>query len=225
MKNRLLGFAIPISIFILTIGAIGGGIIKFTFFPSIASDRVIVTLKMPQGTNEAITDSIISDIEAKTWILNDSLKTEYGLDTPIENVIKNIGPGTSTAKLTINLLPGEKRNFPSYVVSTALNDMVGYISESEAIEYGSGSNFGGKPVSLSIMGRNTNELKAAKDFIKDNLRKNALLKDLADNDPAGIKEIKIQLKDKAHALGFTLNDVIAQVRSGFFGYELSLIHI
>ena len=220
MKNRLLGFAIPISFFMLTIGAIGGGIIKFTFFPSIASDRVIVTLKMPQGTNEAITDSIISDIEAKTWVLNDSLKTTFGLDTPIENVIKNIGPGTSTAKLTINLLPGEKRNFPSYIVSTALNEKVGFISEAEAIEYGSGSNFGGKPVSLSIMGRNTNELKAAKDFVKDNLRKNALLKDLADNDPEGIKEIKIQLKDKAYALGFTLNDVIAQVRSGFFGYEV-----
>lgn len=220
MKNRLLGFAIPISIFALTIGAIGGGIIKFTFFPQIASDQVIVTLKMPQGTNEAITDSIISDIETKAWSLNDSLEEVYGLEDPIQNVIKEVGPGTSTAKLTVNLLPGESRNFPSFIVSTSLSEKVGNINSAEAVEYGSGSNFGGKPVSLSIMGRNTDELKAAKNFIKDNLKKNALLKDLADNDPAGIKEIKIQLKDNANALGFTLNDVIAQVRSGFFGYEV-----
>lgn len=220
MKNRLLGFAIPISIFALTIGAIGGGIIKFTFFPQIASDQVIVTLKMPQGTNEAITDSIISDIETKAWSLNDSLENVYGLEDPIQNVIKEVGPGTSTAKLTVNLLPGESRNFPSFIVSTSLSEKVGNINSAEAVEYGSGSNFGGKPVSLSIMGRNTDELKAAKNFIKNNLKKNALLKDLADNDPAGIKEIKIQLKDNANALGFTLNDVIAQVRSGFFGYEV-----
>ena len=220
LKNKLLGFAIPISILILTIGSIGGGIIKFTFFPQMASDRVIVTLKMPQGTNETITDSIITDIETKAWALNDSLEKEYNLEDPIQNVIKQVGPGTSTAKLTINLLPGEKRNFPSFIVSTSLSEKVGYINSAEAVEYGSGSNFGGKPVSLSIMGRNTEELKAAKIFIKDNLRRNALLKDLSDNDPAGIKEIKIQLKDNAYALGFTLNDVIAQVRSGFYGHEV-----
>lgn len=220
MKNRALGFAIPIALLVLTIGSIGGGIIKFTFFPQIASDRVVVTLKMPQGTNETITDSIITSIEAKAWGLTDSLEQEYGLENPIENIIKKVGPGTSTASLSINLLPGEKRNFPSYIVSTSLSERVGDINSAEAVEYGSGSNFGGKPVSLSIMGRNTEKLKAAKDFIKGELRKNTLLKDLTDNDPDGIKEIKITLKENAYALGFTLNDVIGQVRSGFFGFEV-----
>ncbi|MFT4753959.1 MAG: multidrug efflux pump subunit AcrB [Salibacteraceae bacterium] len=220
IKNKALGMAIPIALLLLTLGSIGGGIIKFTFFPQIASDRVVVTLKMPQGTNETITDSIITSIEQKAWGLTDSLEQTYGLENPIENIIKKVGPGTSTASLNINLLPGEKRNFPSYIVSTSLSERVGNIGSAEAIEYGSGSNFGGKPVSLSIMGRNTIELKAAKDFIKGELRKNTLLKDLTDNDPEGIKEIKITLKENAYALGFTLNDVISQVRSGFFGSEV-----
>ncbi|MCK5278253.1 MAG: efflux RND transporter permease subunit, partial [Cyclobacteriaceae bacterium] len=55
LKNKFLGFAIPIAILAVTLGSIGGGIIRFTFFPSIASDRVSVTLKMPQGTNESLT--------------------------------------------------------------------------------------------------------------------------------------------------------------------------
>ena len=46
-----------------------------------------------------------------------------------------------------------------------------------------------------------------------------LLKDISDNDPAGIKEIKITLKDNAYAMGFRLNNVISQVRSGFFGFQ------
>lgn len=220
MKNRLLGFAIPISMFILTIGSIGGGIIRFTFFPQIASDRVVVTLKMPQGTNEMITDSIITSIEEKTWILNEQLKEDYNLDQPIESVIKKVGPGTSTASLNINLLPGEQRNFKSFVVSTALNDMVGSLDEAESLEFGSGSNFGGKPISLSLMGSNTEELKGAKNYIKTELRKNPLLKDINDNDPEGIKEINISLKDKAYAMGFSLNSVINQVRSGFFGFQV-----
>jgi multidrug efflux pump subunit AcrB len=220
MKNRLLGFAIPIAMLILTVGAIGGGIIKFTFFPQIASDRVVVTLKMPQGTNEQITDSIISRIEEKAWALNTQLEDEYQIDDPIQSVIKKIGPGTSTASLNINLLPGEKRNFKSFVVSTTLSEMVGDINQAEAIEFGSGSNFGGKPVSLALMSNNTEELKAAKNFIKGELKKNSLLKDLTDNDPDGIKEINISLKEEAYAMGFTLNNVISQVRSGFFGHQV-----
>lgn len=220
MKNRLLGFAIPISILILTIGSIGGGIIKFTFFPQIASDRVVVTLKMPQGTNEIITDSIISHIEDQTWILNKELQKEYDLEDPIQSVIKKIGPGTSTASLSINLLPGENRNFPSYVVSTNLSEMVGDIYEAEAVEFGSGSNFGGKPISVALMSNNTSELKLAKEYLKVELRKNPLLKDITDNDPEGIKEINITLKDRAHSMGFTLNSVISQIRSGFFGYQV-----
>jgi len=220
MNNKLLGFAIPIAMLILTIGSIGGGIIRFTFFPQIASDRVVVTLKMPQGTNETITDSIITSIENQAWILNKKLEEEYGVDNPIQNIIKKIGPGTATASLNINLLPGERRNFKSFVVSTTLSEMVGEIRSAEAVQYGSGSNFGGKPVSLSLMGSNSSELKAAKIFLRGELQKNALLKDITDNDPEGIKEISISLKENAYAMGFTLNSVIGQIRSGFFGHQI-----
>ena len=71
LKNKFLGFAIPIALLIFSIGAIGGGIVGTSFFPRIASDRISVNLKMPQGTNEMITDSIISSIEEKTWEINE----------------------------------------------------------------------------------------------------------------------------------------------------------
>ena len=46
-----------------------------------------------------------------------------------------------------------------------------------------------------------------------------LLKDVADNDPAGIKEIQLQLKENAYLLGLDLRTVMNQVRSGFFGAQ------
>jgi multidrug efflux pump subunit AcrB len=51
------------------------------------------------------------------------------------------------------------------------------------------------------------------------LENNPLLKDVTDNDPAGIKEVKITLKDNAYLLGLNLQTVMAQVRSGFFGFQ------
>lgn len=221
LKNKVLGFAIPIALLAVTIGSMGGGIIRFTFFPSIASDRVSISLKMPQGTNEMITDSVISKIEQAVWLVNDEYtKKQTENKQVVESVIKTIGPGISNARLTVNLLPGEERDVPSFVISNAINEKVGPLYGIESVEYGSGGNFGGSPVSVSLMGNNIEELKAAKNILKTALSNNSLLKDVSDNDPAGIKEIKIQLKDNAYALGFTLNDVISQVRSGFFGLQV-----
>ena len=221
LKNKFLGFAIPIAILAVTIGSMNGGIIRFTFFPSIASDRVTITLKMPQGTNENLTDSLITKIEEAAWLVNDDFtKRQTDNKQVIENIIKTIGPGTSNASLRINLLPGEERDFPSFAIATAINDKVGPLYGVESVEFGSGGNFGGKPVSVSLMGNNIEELKGAKEILKDALAENPLLKDVSDNDPAGIKEIEIKLKDNAYPLGFTLSDVIGQVRSGFFGLQV-----
>jgi multidrug efflux pump subunit AcrB len=45
------------------------------------------------------------------------------------------------------------------------------------------------------------------------------LKDVADNDPAGIKEIRLELKENAYLLGLDLRTVMNQVRAGFFGSQ------
>ncbi|MEP2026112.1 MAG: efflux RND transporter permease subunit [Reichenbachiella sp.] len=218
LNNRVLGFAIPIFLFMLTIGSIGGGIIRVTFFPQIASDRISVSLKMPQGTHESITDSIISHIETVAWEVGQEFDTQQEGDA-IENMVRRMGPGTSTASLNINLLAGENRNFPSHEMSSALRERVGEIHGAESVVFGSGGNFGGKPISMALLSDNIEELKEAKKIMKSYLQANPLVKDIEDNDPQGIKEIKITLKDEAYAMGFRLNDVISQVRSGFFGYQ------
>ena len=136
------------------------------------------------------------------------------------NIIKRIGPGTANASLKVNLLPGEERDFSAGEIADAIAERAKDYPQAESVVFDSGSNFGGKPVSVSLMGYNIKELKAAKLEMKAKLKENTLLRDISDNDPAGIKEIKVKLKDKAYMLGFTLNDVIGQVRAGFNGLQV-----
>ncbi len=220
LKNKFLGFAIPIALLIFSIGAIGGGIVGTSFFPRVASDRISVNLKMPQGTNERITDSIISSIEKNVWKVNETFtKKQSGDKDVVQNIIKRVGPGTSNASLTINLLPGEKRDFPSSEINNAIRKKVGTIIGVESLVFGSNSNFGGSPVAISLLGNNIKELKAVKNELKKAMINNSLLKDVSDNDPAGIKEIQIKLKDKAYLLGLNLQGIMSQVRAGFFGFQ------
>ena len=221
LKHKFFGFAIPLALLIFSVGAIGGGIVGTSFFPRIASDAVNITLKMPQGTNEKITDSIISSIEEKAWIVNEQYnKEQFDGESVVQNVIKRIGPGTSNASLRVNLLPGELRgDLASQEITNKIRELTGKVYGVESLIFGSGGNFGGSPVAVSLLSNNIDELKAAKDELKTELNANPILKDVADNDPAGIKEIQIKLKDKAEILGLNLQAVMSQVRSGFFGFQ------
>jgi len=224
LKYKMLTFGIFTMLLILTFGSIGGGIIRTSFFPRIASDRVQVELLMPNGTNEKVTDSIISMIDGKAEIVNQELTEKYlkGTDKVLfENVIRRVGPGSSAATLTINLLPGEERPdaIRSDLVTNRLRELVGPVIGVESLIYGSGGNFGGDPVSISLLGNDIAELKAAKTELKTAMVNNSALKDVADNDPAGIKEIRLELKENAYLLGLDLRAVMNQVRAGFFGTQ------
>ena len=221
LNNRLFAFAIPLALLILTAGAIGGGVIGLSFFPSISSDRVAVVLTMPEGTSEQITDSIAQKIEAAAWVVNEDFKEKQsGGKSVIENSIRRIGPGTSNATIELNLLTGEERDFPSNVIANAIEKETGPIYGPESVVFGAGRFFGGKPVSISLTGNNIGDLKGAKTALKDAFKENDRLKDITDNDPAGIKEIKLELKENAYLLGLSLNDVMGQVRAGFFGQSV-----
>jgi multidrug efflux pump subunit AcrB len=224
LKYQLLTFSVFFAMIALTIGSMGGGFIRTAFFPRIASDRVQIDLRMPNGTNAAVTDSIISYIERQALIANEELTAKYlpGSDKKLfENTIKRLGPGSSTATLEINLLPGEERpdNVVSSIITSRIRELVGPMPEAESLIYGSGGNFGGSPVSVSLLGNNIEELKAAKAELKAAMESNALLKDVTDNDPQGIKEVRLKLKESAALLGLNVRSVMSQVRSGFFGVQ------
>jgi multidrug efflux pump subunit AcrB len=225
LRYKFLMFSFFIVFFILTKSSFEAGIIRGAFFPRIASDRVTITLNMPNGTNAKVTDSIISFIEEKAKVVTKEINDEYiGADADkylVENMIRKIGPGSSVASLEVNLLPGEERpnEITSNLVSNRIKDAVGPVIGIESLIYGSGGNFGGLPVSVSLLGNNIAELKGVKKELKTVLENNILLKDVTDTDPAGIKEVRLQLNESAYALGLNLRTVMTQVRSAFFGAQ------
>ncbi|MDG1660716.1 MAG: efflux RND transporter permease subunit [Winogradskyella sp.] len=225
LQHKFFTIALFVVFTILTVSSIQGGIVRVSFFPQIASDQVAINLNMPNGTNVKVTDSIISFIEEKAIEVTKEINDEYLKKNSekylVENIIKTIGPGSSTAQLSINLLPGEYRSndITTDLVGNRIRDRVGPIFGAESLVFGGGRNFGGNPISVSLLGSNISELKAVKTELKANLEKNILLKDVKDNDPIGIKEIRIELNESAYALGLDLRTVMGQVRSAFFGAQ------
>ncbi|MCB9275640.1 MAG: efflux RND transporter permease subunit [Lewinellaceae bacterium] len=222
MHNKFLSFAIITAVLVLTFGAIGGGIIRTTFFPVIERDDIQITLQMPAGTREHITMDWLSHIEEAAWRANEQLSEHYfkGEKQAIQRVEKNLGPSTYAGSLSVNLLDGESRDSLSLrEVINAIRLEVGDIPMAEVVSYGAQTAFG-KPISISLVGENYNELKQATEQAKSEMAALSELADVVDNNQEGLREVNITLKEKGRYLGLNLQEVVGQVRSGFFGSEV-----
>ncbi len=229
MKHKWITVSIPFAFVFLTIGLLGGGFIGVTFFPFIDGDTLPINISQVAGRQEADTDSLLARIERVSWSVNEELKTERpdGADV-ILGIKRDIGrndfgdAGGHAGKLTLQLLDGEERNMDSYLIANRIRQAVGPLPEAQRISYGRTSVFG-KPVSVSLLGNNMNELNKARDLLVNELNNFATLKDITDSNQEGRREINIELKPRANALGLTLRDVAGQVRQGFFGQEAQRI--
>jgi multidrug efflux pump subunit AcrB len=222
MYNKLLTFSIIFAVLVLTFGAVGGGIIRTTFFPIIERDDIQIALKLPAGTREHITLDWLDHLEAAAWRANEQISQHFfkGEKQAILKIEKNLGPSTYGGNLNISLLDGENRDSLSVrEVINAIRQEAGEIPVAEVVTYGAQSAFG-KPISLSLVGENYTELKAATEAVKAEMRALSELADVVDNNQEGLREVNISLKEKGRYLGLNLQEVVGQVRSGFFGSEV-----
>jgi multidrug efflux pump subunit AcrB len=220
LNNRLITFGGFFFLLMLTVGMLRGGFIKATFFPFIERDSIAIDVEMPPGTRDTKTQEVIQRIESATWAANEHFKSqrEDGLDV-VTKVQSTLGPLSNQGKINIRLLKSEILDMQSFIIANKIRELTGPVYEAQNISFGGGQPFG-KPVSVSLLGNDLGELESAKEELKAEMLSLSSLTDVVDTDKRGIKEVNVRLKEKAHLLGLTTQDVVSQIRQGFFGNEV-----
>ncbi|MBF0431499.1 MAG: efflux RND transporter permease subunit [Fibrobacteria bacterium] len=226
MQNKLAIVAVPVAGLMLVIGLVKGGFVEISSFPHIDRDNINIDLTLTSGIQEQVTDSILQEIEKKAWEVNQEYKKKRkdGRDILLSTK-RSIGSnglrdaGSHTGSIRMELLPGELRGIESSEITNHLREKVGAVSGAQRLAFGGGG-FWGKPVSISLLGHDLNKLSRAKEMMKDKLEEYSSLRDVIDNDTQGKREIAITLLPKAHAIGFSVAEIMTQVRQGFFGQEI-----
>ncbi|MEL7220761.1 MAG: efflux RND transporter permease subunit, partial [Bacteroidota bacterium] len=205
----------------LSFGALSGGFVKTTFFPVIERDDLSISLQMPAGTREGITQKWLNHLEAAVWEANEELSSTYFNDEQqaIQKVEITLGPSTYKGAVAVKLLDGEERGeLSSREIINTIREKAGPVDEAEVLSYGAPSAFG-KPISISLVGENFTELRAATQAVKGSMQQIVGLTDVVDNNQEGLQEVNVRLKEKANYLNLDIQDVVGQIRQGFFGSE------
>jgi len=227
MRYRLISVAFLFGLFPLILGLVQGGIIKSTFFPRIPFSGFSVDLVLKAGTPEKKTMEFVKRFEQQVWELNKELKDKYpGEEDFIDNTFGALGTisdgsesGGHAGSVQVFHRDLDGDPIDGFELISLIRKKIGEVPEAEKLTVGGFMRFG-KPVSVRILGKNMDELVAAKDYLKSELNNISELKEIKDDMTIGKREIEIDLNQQAYFLGLTHNEITKQIRQGFFGEEV-----
>jgi len=222
----------PLALIMITIGLFQGGQIQSTFFPAIPFDFFNVNLAFTPGSGEKQTFEYLADFEDAMWELNEEIKEEYDFPEGVLNyTFISMGNafngqefGAHSGNIFVLLRNLEDAPLTSFEIVEKLRAKIGPVPEAEKFTVEGLATFG-IPVSISLLGKDLDELQQAKDFMMREMGMIKILKDINDNNAIGKREVQLELKPKAYFLGLTHNDITSQVRQGFFGGQAQRLQI
>ena len=233
------------GIFVLTIGVMLSGFLKFSFFPAVEDDLAIATIEYPSGTPIEISVEGFKYLEQAASLLEKELKREFPNQKVIKNRLSTIGylpmltktsrgpgnlnalfAGPNMAEVALELAPSENRTISTEEVVRKWRNIMPNLPGVKEISFKSDLFSAGDPINIQLSSKYMDDLISAKDELKTQLVRFPGVFDVADNYNVGKEEISINLLPAAKNYGVSMMMVASQVRQAFYGLEaVSYTHL
>lgn len=220
-----------VGLFILTIFLTSVVKPPVLFFPVNEPTTVMVFIKMPEGTDQQVTDSVTTLVEQRIYAV-------LGEDNPnVESVISNVGFGagegffdrsvaSNKGKITVNFIEQKDRTGPSTLtyldqIRETVKNIPGTKISVEKNRMGPPT---GKPINIEIAGENLEELIATSNAFQNYLDSleipgiEQLKSDFVNNKPEIIINID---RERANREGISVGQIGSELRTAIFGTEAS----
>jgi multidrug efflux pump subunit AcrB len=222
-----------IGISIVFVGFVANGWVKFKFFPDVEADVVIARVSMPEGSPFEATQRAVATIHRASKALQEEYVNKHG-EPIIRHTMASAGAqpfqqgfdqlkgtptGTHIGEVTVELMPGAGRKLSANEVAARWRQLAGSIPGAEDLSFQTQAAGGGNAIDLEVSGNSIKDLEAASAIIKERLASYQGVIDIADNNKAGKRELKLQILPSGEILGLRLEDVARQARQAFYGDE------
>jgi multidrug efflux pump subunit AcrB len=225
-------FFFPLLFTIVTISLLAKGVIGFTFFPDIPPDFFSIEVAYKPGENKSVTKQFVNEATAILIEENQRIEDENG-DKLMTYFTSNIGStmnlgqaGNHTGSVSV-FVDVENSSTPLDTLMNRVSRRLKTIPEGQLSQdiYVGGFNRFGKEIELGLTSANESSLLKARDYLKVELTNIKGVFNIKDNMPPGKVEIYLNMRPQAEIYGLSKNEVLSQIRQGFFGQEAQRIII
>ncbi|MFO0827283.1 MAG: efflux RND transporter permease subunit [Phycisphaerales bacterium] len=221
LRERYVTAAATLAVLALSLGMVAGGRVPFTFLPSDDTETVIINARLPIGSTAAATQALVARFEAAARAQPEvkAISSIVGQSTNFETGVPDAS-ATNVAQMYVELQPVESRTRPSGEVMDAIRAMVGETDEAESISFAEiNGGPAGADITYQVRGEDRESAKAVVEELKLALGEFAGVYSITDDDFSTQRELRLDLKPSAAAMGFSVADVARQVRGMLYGLE------
>ncbi len=227
-----------VALFLISLGLLVGGVLKFQAFPDIEGDTIEARLLLPQGTPLWRTEKIVKQItDALEVIDNKFTPLQNKVDGQTQNIIKNVQvkfntnmdsgeSGPHIATVVVDLLTAEQRQGNIDDIINLWRDSVGEMPDIIALNFKEPVRGpGGIPLEIRLYGDNIDDLKLASTDLQSWLARYEGVVDLSDNLRPGKPELRLRMREGTFALGIDAATISSQLRAAFWGTTANEIQV
>jgi len=231
---RYLFAGVTVAIFILSIGMMAAGKLKFKPFPDIDGDTVMARILLPQGTPLARTEAVVKGLtDAIAKVDAEFMPSQPGNQHLIQNVSVQYNAnadayesGPHVATVTADLLKAEKRKARVDDVINRWRELTGHVPDLISLKFTEPViGPAGRPIDIRLQGKNLDDLKKASGEMQTWLKQFKGVFDVSDDLRPGKPEIKIRMREGALGLGLHAQMLAGQLRSAYYGKTASEIQV
>ena len=229
---------VALAFFILCIGLVQNGQVRFIFFPAVEGNSLSASLVMPEGTPFERTDAAIQRMTDAAYAVAEEIAGESGENLFVSltatsggRATSNNGPGAQSGfssqenigQVRIELTPYGQRVTPAAEIERRWRNEVGRIEGAERVSFSSSFVRFGSDVEFELAHQNEDALIAAATAMKQRLDDIDGVNQIEDSFDLGKRQLVFELTPAGRAAGLREADIAVQVRQGFFGEEVQRI--
>lgn len=225
LNRRYLTFSVFISMLILSIGLLAGGLLRSVFFPDITSDFLRVDILMNEGTPADRTHEALRRVQDGLWKLDAEVSKEQGVESgAVVSSVLSFAQGETSGQIITELAKDDNAVISGTEVLRRWRENVGELPGVKQLGFSAATGpGGGAAISIQLIGSNVQQVGRASQELVRRMNTYEGLYDIRNTYERGRPEIKLNVKPEAEALGITLQDLASQVRAGFYGTEVQRI--
>jgi multidrug efflux pump subunit AcrB len=232
LRHRHLTLVAFLLMIMGAVAAIGSGIVRFVFFPSVEAEAVIANLEMPVGTPAAVTDAVLRRLEAAADGLRGpdgkpaaaQVLTLLAGSTGGNNLIAASGGDQGNiGEVRVSLADAQRRNLSAVQLVEDWRRAVGELPGVRSLEFQAEMGRSSNQAEISLSSVDTQGLMRAAEATRDRLRHLPGVANIRLSSAPGKIELDLTLSVRGRSLGLSAVDLARQVRAAYYGLEVQRI--
>lgn len=217
-----LTLSVFVGVFLLSIGLIQNGLVRFVMMPDFVADFVQADFAMAQGTPQDRSSEVLKHIQDSLERLDADVSREVGQESgAVFTHQLSFLDSQISGRVIVELVKDEDAVIDGKEMLKRWTEYIGEIPGATHIGTMSLTGPGqGPDVSLKLVGSDTEELRLAADILAERLKAFEGVTDVRNSIEAGKDEIELSIKAVGRNLGLNQADLGRQIRQAYYGEEV-----